>query len=150
MAHDRVGSIPGVTLQPDWMDNPYGIWQDYGYWETLGKSTHLALHPGLVQHQSALLATLALNGQDTLDGFSIDLESGQNNYPGLATNLLLPLYADEFVVVFPDEPGTVSPWSVPSEKFAQDLPLGATFALRVGNGELPPSRVVIAALAAPR
>ena len=99
-----------MSIVPDWMDSPYGIWADYGPWAGLGKTTHLALHPGMVQHRQAVLATLALNGNDDLDGFSTtygadDEEGGGssgsgsgNLFPGLATNVLLPRYADEFVL----------------------------------------------------
>ena len=33
----RFGSIPAITLQPDWMDRPYGLWADYGRWKPVGR-----------------------------------------------------------------------------------------------------------------
>lgn len=131
----RIGSIPAISIVPDWMDSPYGIWMDYGPWKDIGKTTHLALHPGMVQHREALLATVALNGNDDLDGFTIT-DAG-NLYPGLATNVILPRYADEYILVYPND--EVIPWSVPSDgtaAFEHEIPLGTTVALRVGNGSL--------------
>ena len=148
-----------MSIVPDWMDSPYGIWADYGPWAGLGKTTHLALHPGMVQHRQAVLATLALNGNDDLDGFSTtygadDEEGGGssgsgsgNLFPGLATNVLLPRYADEFVLVYPFDGNSdhsngaavVVPWSLPSNgsaAFEVELPLGTTLGLRVGDGSL--------------
>eukprot|EP00750_Incisomonas_marina_P013406 INCI17311.1.p1 GENE.INCI17311.1~~INCI17311.1.p1 ORF type:complete len:709 (+),score=110.86 INCI17311.1:167-2293(+) len=126
----RNASIPAVTIQPDWMDAPYGVWADYGNWNSLGKATHLAYHPGMVQFQNVLLATVALNGQDLLDGFTLYPDG--NLYPGLATNIILPRFADEFVLVFPN--GSTSAFIVPTETFQVDLPIGTTVAVRVGKG----------------
>ena len=69
------------------MDSPYGIWKDYpGTLNlTLDKASHLALHPGMVQHNNVLLATLALDGNDVQDAFT--LTPTGNFFNSLATNL---------------------------------------------------------------
>eukprot|EP00729_Bicosta_minor_P023739 gene23739-2878_t len=59
---------PSISLQPDWMDSPYGIWKQYPYNPPLcDKASHLTFHPGNVQSRNVLLATLALNANDVLD-----------------------------------------------------------------------------------
>jgi hypothetical protein len=131
-SQDRKGSMVGVTFQPDWMDAPYGIWEDYGPWKGIGKASHLALHPGMIQYQEVLLATLALNGNDKLDGFSLTQEG--NLYPGLQSNIILPCFADEIFLIFPN--GSTTHFIVPVEAFTLDLPLNTTVALRVGNGSV--------------
>jgi hypothetical protein len=65
------------SVQPDWMDSPYGIWKHYpGGLDRLGRASHLTLHPGMVQWENVLLATVALNGNDALDGFTTDGAAG--------------------------------------------------------------------------
>ena len=139
----RPGSIPAVTLQPDWMDSPYGIWEDYGEWAWLGKGSHLALHPGAAQAGPSLLVDLALNGNDALDGFTLTPDG--NLYPGLSTSAILPLFADEVVIATSDDDGTdgggaaaivVRPFAVPSKPFEEELAVGSTVGMRVGRGAL--------------
>lgn len=54
---------PHISVQPDWMDMPYGIHSEYPL--PLDRTSHLALHPGMVQHRNHLLATVALNGESS-------------------------------------------------------------------------------------
>ena len=135
-------------LQPDWMDSPYGIWKDYPSdmpgamnFTLLGKATHAALHPGIVQHHGAVLVTLALDGSDTFDGFSLTPHG--NAFRSLATNLVLPRDADGWVLHFNGNKTVVDDWSPPpagtTAPFAlRRLPANGSFtlALRVQQGAL--------------
>ena len=73
---------PSVTVVPDWMDNPYG----HIYQPNIDKPSHLASHPGCVQHKNVLLNTNAINPTEQLDGFN------QTVFDSLATNIILPLH----------------------------------------------------------
>ena len=59
--------VPEITIVPDYLDCPYGHIHE----KNTDKPSHLAYHPGMVQHRNVLLATTAINVQDTLDGYDI-------------------------------------------------------------------------------
>lgn len=132
----RPRPLPQVSIQPDWMDNPYGFPATYPPGSP-DKASHLAFHPGIVQSRNHLLVTLALDGQDALDGGFNTSGAAGDLYRSLATDVLLPLAADEWWLAQVDGAnGTISipadrstPWSIP-------LHMGATLALRVGRGGL--------------
>lgn len=107
----------------------------------VGKATHVALHPGIVQHKGAMLATLALDGSDHLDGFALTPRG--NEYRSLATNVVLPRDADGWVLRFDGNGTVVDDWAPPpadaAEPFAlRGLPSNGSFtlALRVQQGAL--------------
>ena len=80
---------PSITLVHDWLDHPWGhLWKG----NPTDKPSHLAPHPGNVQHQNMLLATSALNPSEKLDGFNID------SFQSLATNVILPSRVDSYFV----------------------------------------------------
>lgn len=64
-----VRPVPEITIQPDYLDCPYGHIHE----KLTDKPSHLAFHPGMVQARNVLLATTAINVQDTLDGFALNL-----------------------------------------------------------------------------
>jgi hypothetical protein len=121
------------------MDSPYGVWKRYpGNATRLGKASHLALHPGNVQHKNVLLATAALSGRDGLDGFTTEGSAGKKNlYASLATNVLLPLNADELLLRYPN--GTtvpLTPWRTPATAFQVAVPSDTVLGVRVQRGML--------------
>ena len=84
----------------------------------------------MVQHRNILLATTALNGNDLLDGFTVT-----PGYPGFASNVILPSFADEFFLSFPN--GTTKPWKVPAGPYFHiSIPINTTLGVRVGNGSV--------------
>ena len=113
----------------------YGIWKQYPYSPPLcDKASHLALHPGNVQSRNVLLATLALNANDVIDGFTLTPKG--NLFNNLATNMLLPVATSEApVLVLPS--GAVSALETSATTpFAHDVPIGSTVAIRMGPGML--------------
>eukprot|EP01046_Picozoa_sp_COSAG06_P106606 COSAG06_NODE_52897_length_303_cov_0.750000_1_plen_89_part_01 len=61
-------------------------------------SSHIALHIGAAQDREALLLTSALN---TADKLQFTTAPGGDMYKSLATNLLLPADAEEYLVMSP-------------------------------------------------
>ena len=76
----QVRPSPSITIVPGWRDAPYGHW----YEPITNKPSHLATHPGNVQHRNALLATSALNPTEQLDGFN------RTVFDNLATSVIFP------------------------------------------------------------
>jgi hypothetical protein len=72
--------LPTVTIVPDYLDSPYG----HSLEPHTSKPSHLALHPGIVQKEGVVLATLALNPNDQLDGFNL------TSFSNLSTSVILP------------------------------------------------------------
>ena len=127
----RGRAVPAVTVVPDWMKQPYGKWARYPL--KMEKASHLALHPGCVQHRGVLLASLALDGADTLDGFTT--EPTGNLYRSLATNVILPRAAESVTIRCP---GAVAAerFVLPATPFRRVIELGCAVAIRVGPAAL--------------
>jgi hypothetical protein len=83
--------VPALTVVPDYLDAPYGHLHE----PTTDKPSHLALHPGVVQHREALLVTTAINTQDTLDGFVLNNSGGVAGdvWRSVSTSVILPAVA---------------------------------------------------------
>ena len=109
--------VPSLTLSHDWRDSPYGHW----YEPTTDKASHLAAHPGIVQHRNVLLATTALHPGEQLDGFDL------TSFESLATNLILPHAAASAVLL------RGRPFALPTTPFVAPLGVGDTLALRVSG-----------------
>ena len=136
--------VPGITFIADWQDDPWGVTQNGGYMED--KAAHLAAHPGIVQQKGVMLATLALNGQDDIDGFT--LTPAGNYYSSLATNLILPAGGSgapdgkapegmfEMLLRFPNASTRAIPMPPPAGFVVRNIPLGTTLATRVGSSAL--------------
>ena len=79
------------------------------------KPSHLAYHPGMVQHRNVLLATTAINVQDTLDGFALNVSQPKPVPPAWApandgvpwnsvtTSVILPLAAGSLWISQPSQ-----------------------------------------------
>jgi hypothetical protein len=87
---------PAITLQGDWKDMPYGAGPSIHNYNV--NSSHIALHIGAAQEREALLLTSALN---TADKLQFTTAPGGDMYKSLATNLLLPADAEEYLVMSP-------------------------------------------------
>eukprot|EP00041_Stephanoeca_diplocostata_P024140 m.604307 g.604307 ORF g.604307 m.604307 type:complete len:379 (+) comp22459_c0_seq4:2006-3142(+) len=124
---------PHISVQPDWMDLPYGIHSKYPL--PLDRASHLALHPGMVQHRNHLLATVALNGRDYLDGFNASGAAG-NLYSNLATNVILPLACDEIILCFPNGTTRQDVHIPATTEMEILLPVNTVVGVRVGRGLL--------------
>jgi hypothetical protein len=99
-----------------------------------------------VQHKGALLATLALDTQDVLDAYASAPPQSDPPVPGfffsLATNVVLPLDASEWHLMFPNgseitfgRRGFLPDGRI-NTSFALDLPINTTIAVRVSTGGL--------------
>ena len=99
-------------------------------------SSHLALHTGMVQHREALLMTSALDSDDALQWL---LTASGNKYAALATNLLLPADAVEWLILLPNGTALAPKINVSTGRLALgtiELPLNSTVCLRLGGAAL--------------
>ena len=134
---DSARPLPSVSIQTDAFDSPYGIWRDYPEWSHTDKGTHLSSHPGNVQDKNVLLATTAIDSFDKLDAFSSAPGiSSTGSFVDLATNIILPLLADEYFVKFPNGSIWSHEFSRGERAFELPLPAGAVVALRVRTAGL--------------
>eukprot|EP01045_Picozoa_sp_COSAG04_P036024 COSAG04_NODE_8587_length_954_cov_0.768421_1_plen_239_part_10 len=111
VAHQSmVRPLPAITLQPDYLDAPYGHIHE----PMTDKPSHLALHPGMVQQRNVLLATSAINVQDTLDGFALKPSSPNDGmeWNSVSTSIVLPLAARTIWIAAPHSP-TPKPFTIP-------------------------------------
>ena len=135
--NDSDRPVPSVSIQTDAFDSPYGIWRDYPEWSHTDKGTHLSSHPGNVQNKNVLLATTAIDSFDKLDAFSsAPGASSSGSFLDLATNILLPLLADEYFVRFPNGTFWSRVFSRGERAFELPLHAGAVVALRVRTAGL--------------
>ena len=125
--------VPAVTLVPDYLDDPYGHIHE----PTTDKPSHLALHPGMVQHKNVLLASIAINVMDTLDGFVLNSSAGKagDRWHSVSTSVVLPLAAGR-IWHQPVSAAETASWielsaTVP---IAVPLKIGDAIALSVGKG----------------
>ena len=133
-----VHPVPAVTLVPDYLDCPYGHIHE----PLTDKPSHLALHPGMVQHQNVLLATSAINVQDTLDGFALNVSQPVGSSPAndgvpwnsVTTSTILPLAAGSVWIQPPNVSAPVERFSFPSGPFERPVELGSTIGLHLGKG----------------
>jgi len=126
--------IPTISVQTSFMNSSYGLWKDYPSWSHADKGTHLASHPGNVQEKNWLLATSAIDALDLPDAFATSPSGVPGEYISLSTDILLPLHADVYYLVYAN--GTATKLDVASRDapFQMSLPLGSTLALRVQTG----------------
>jgi len=133
-----VRPVPAITLVPDYLDRPYG----HVHEPLTDKPSHLALHPGMVQHQNVLLATTAINVQDTLDGFALNVSQPAGSSPpndgvswnGVTTSTILPLAARSVWIQPPDATAPIERFEFPSHPFERVVQLGSTLGLFAGKG----------------
>jgi hypothetical protein len=102
-----VRPLPAITLQPDYLDCPYGHIHE----PLTDKPSHLAVHPGMVQQRDVLLATSAINVRDTLDGFALNASQPPGGTGGMpndgqkwnsvTTSVVLPLAARTIWIAAP-------------------------------------------------
>jgi hypothetical protein len=132
--NDERLQVPTISIQPDFMDSPYGLPRNYPKWQSTDKGTHLAMHPGNVQKRNVLLTTMALDTLDFTDAYPTSPMQKLGSFLSLTTNIILPLRATEFWLAFPN--GTSRTFSVPRSPFSLVIPLGTTVGLRVDSGGL--------------
>jgi len=147
-----VRPVPEITVVPDYLDCPYGHIHE----PNTDKPSHLAYHPGMVQHRNVLLATTAINVQDTLDGFALNVSQPKPVPPAWApandgapwnsvtTSVILPLAAGSlWISAQPSRAGVrqgptpanaPEVFKIPAGPFNKTIQLGTTIALRVGKG----------------
>ena len=112
---------PSVTLVHDWLDHPWG--HNWGSNPT-NKPSHLAPHPGNVQHKNILLSTSALNPTEMLDGFNI------THFQNLATNVILPASPHSTFYYVNGDDNVTAP---PDDVYRRKLDLLSTIGVRVGS-----------------
>ena len=113
--------VPSITLVHDWLDHPWGhLFAN----NPTKKPSHLAPHPGNVQHENILLATSALNPSEKLDGFQI------SGFESLATNVILPTKATYYYVW-----GDSVPSIPPTNNYTRQINLSSssTVGIQVAN-----------------
>eukprot|EP01052_Picozoa_sp_SAG31_P038062 SAG31_NODE_5015_length_2800_cov_2.011847_1_plen_446_part_00 len=137
--HDSmVRPLPMITLQPDYLDCPYGHIHE----PNTDKPSHLALHPGMVQKRNVLLATTAINVQDTLDGFALNtshpagkMHNDGSPWNSVSTSLVLPLAAQTiWIADGGSSSAAATPFRIPDHAFNVSVKVGATMGLAVGRG----------------
>jgi hypothetical protein len=97
------------------------------------------VHPGNVQSRNLLLATLAINTQDTPDAFHTSPGGLLGQFKLLQTSTVLPLFADECLFRFQN--GTTKVFNVTAAMgqggtFEVALPLGTSVIVRVATAVL--------------
>ena len=133
-------SIPSVSIQPDCFGMPYGNWEHYPSWASIDKGSHVAVHPGNVQSRNILLATLAIDPQDTPDTFQTSPGGALGQFKLLQTSTILPLFADECLLRFQN--GTSKQLNVTAAMargggvFEIEMPLGTSVIVRVDTAAL--------------
>ena len=133
-----VHPVPAITIIPDYLDCPYGHIHE----PLTNKPSHLALHPGMVQHKNVLLATTAINVQDTLDGFALNVSQPAGSSPendgvpwnSVTTSTILPLAAGVIWIQPPGASETVERFELPAHPFEKRIALGSTLGLYLGRG----------------
>lgn len=125
-----VTPVPALTVVPDYLDAPYGHIHE----PTTDKPSHLALHPGMVQHREVLLASTSINAQDTLDGFVLNTSTRApfgDQWESVSTNVILPVEAGQIFVS--SENNLTRRVNLQGGPFVEILSVGDTIGLSVGR-----------------